>query len=880
MRIKVSDLSTYTNECERKFFYDSLEFMTQKNPFFSFTLGVMDLIKECVFKNNKDMASKYLEERLSLIRDDWFLLNKEKEQRVEWLRKVVNRYFDFELVREKEIVSKNVHYVVKKVVNGEEVELQGKVDFVFRYPDGQYEAVKYRLGAPKLSSAARKPENKPESSLELALCYEGLKGKYPNLIVSYYHLKHKDDTSTDIKEVFNDKKNKNIVTAVFDDSSAVATLKKLEELDLKKLSDLKTEYQYEQNKDNCDLCLYKRLCNGQSVVEMKPLAKKPKEFVPNSKQKEVIKYIDGPMRVVAGPGTGKTGTMVARYVNMIKQGIKPQNILLLSFSNKAVDELKERITSLTSLPMDMLEAYTYNSFCFNILKKYQELLSMSGTIKLISRKDLLGYIVDFLNKRINDYNVEVSFVEPLGKFGIITRIEKVVSIIIERDWLEKSVEELGNMLGIDDMEMMRLYKDCAVFIRTSMKENNQINYSDQIRLTEKLLQEHPALSKQLSKKYKYIIVDEFQDTDEFQCKILYSIAKHHGNICVVGDDDQSIFGWRNAKVENILKFHDAFPNCRDVILTENYRSTRSIVELSSEFIRKNQARIKKRIHAINQSNNLSVMYNEIKQLDDIVPLLKELLKNYEPNDIAIISRKNSTLYKLEEILWKDRIPSKKKANSLRENIHFYNMLVYLEMSLANSYVDLDDISVYCYLRDIAKVNMANIPSGSNIKRAIADSIYYDRLAKDMEWMYLMTQFESFGVQLQEMIRYLALPKPIVTFLERTVEEEKITSFAELYKYLYDIELYQEEITIEDDVTYDAVNLLTSHVSKGLEFPVVIVADLNEFIQEDEEDEEERRVLYVTLTRAKEKLILLDKETKNRSIYSDEIFGLLNLVEAV
>lgn len=868
-KIKVSSLSTY-DDCPREYYYDSIGLKGGADSFFKFTLDCMDVLRAAVQSNDCSIVDKKLLE----VKNEWFVLKQEKEQKTHNLKHLLYRYLSFELTRIKTVIASNVPISVRKEINGQHYIFTDKVDFIFQLANGDYEAVKYKLGAPKLTSAARNYKNKPENSIILTLLYEGLKEKYPGIKVSFYHLKHKDDKSTELAPLFNNKANKNIVTAVLSDSIAATTLKHLETMDLENMFNLSAGVQYfECKKESCDLCEYTVLCitNKKELKELSmdsPSNSRP--FQASRKQLEVINHKDGPIRVSAPPGSGKTGTIVARYKNLIDNGISPSTILMLSFSKKAVEELQERVFLATGIKTS--EIYTYNSFCFSIVTRFKELLGITGKLRLITRKCRYEMIVDFLNANCEKFVVSASFADPFGVYGIIPKLDRLVQETMDRNY---SVEMLMNKHEDLSKELALVCIALADYMREQMTLKGLISYSDQIRLTQQLFLSHPSVPEILSRQYNYIMVDEFQDTDVIQAMVLYSIAEHHKNICIVGDDDQSIYGWRGADVSNILRFNERFPGCTDVILVENYRSTPSIVSICSKIISKNLNRIDKVVKAFNDSLEENVNYIRVQDFNRVSKIVQDILdKGYQQKDIAIISRKNSTLDKVGCVLDSAGFTSINYSNKLRENEDYLKLVNFLSFIHKD---EIDNITLYTYLRNFYNLSL-NEDLGSltfvEYLQCYYKVLFLSILEERDALRYLFdTDFEQ---AIKSIFAATEVESNVSDFVNSLIVEEEVSNLKDLYNILQNIITFQEDIALDDDRKYDAIQLITAHAAKGKEYNVVIIPDINEFSPDNEMDEEERRTLYVALSRAKYELYIINKESKKNSPYACELEAIFEI----
>lgn len=865
--ISTSSLMDF-KECQKLYYFeDALKLKSKKDPFFSFSLEVFDLVKAAVAI--KDSAPVH--EIFKKVSPEWFVLAKEMEERVGFLQAAVTRYLNFELSRKVDIVEDNVLFNFTREVNDKEYTFSGRVDRIIKTADG-YEAIKYKLGSPVLTSAARTPQNKPENCLELALCYTALKEKYPGIKISYYHLRNKDDRSLEPVPVFNNKPNKNIVTATFTDEICEGTLQQLNELELDKMLELCDISTYSCG-DDCSNCEYRMLHDNpiNAVKTVEKVVKKPKaKSKLNSKQAEAANSLYGSIRILAPAGSGKTYAIMVRFTKLIESGVSHKNILVMTFTNKAAEELRERISAATGIDKSELEIYTYNSFCFNVVKRYKAFLGMDK-ISMIKKCDRYNFIRECLEA--NPFE-GVSYSNPYNpNYGIIAEIDKTTSTIIDKNMQSKSVEEVMTALKNSKKEYIEYCIKVATYIQKKMLDLGMINYSDQINLVNKLFDMNPNISKVLSFQYKFLMLDEYQDTDNEQSKFIYSIAKHHNNICIVGDDDQSIYGWRKADIKNILLFHENFPHTKDIIFEKNYRSSRSIVNLAEHIIKGNKVRMNKNIVSASKVADKLPTYTTVDDYPKLLPHVESLLKDYQPGDIAIISRKNSSLVKFETLLSTNSIPARFQVSYLKDHPSFSK--IYNLLQIVFEFDPEDDIALYKALNDLyGYAPTASVKSNLSLYQYLefTKNQYFDDLFNNQ--LPLIKEYSNKAVDevlyTLENILEIGESDAVINYLLEMAKEEDYSTIQQVYDRLKEIVKYEEDINIDAEEV-NCINLITAHGSKGREYPVVILLDINEFAMDNEQDEEARRVLYVALTRAKQELHIFEKANKKaQSPFATEI----------
>lgn len=852
---KISFRSLYDFlQCEKRHYLKSkLKLKGKEDLFREFQVQLLKTLKTIIRNNiSRQQAEKMLSLHISTIDRNWFDLSQEMQQHKNNLKCMYMRFLDYYYSNNLKLVASDVKYTV--LYKG--FEITGKVDMVLQTNKSEYEAVKFKLSAPTISSFARTEENKPVNCFELALMYEGLRRRYTNLKVSFYHLPNRDDTSVSLVPIFNNKANKNIVSAVFNAQQAEQSIHRvLEKKDLLKAITLPEEH-YSQNKKDCKNCNFTMICklSDESVTishrkkHQSNGADTSKVSSFNSKQLQAIEHHKGPLRIFASAGTGKTAVLVKRYESMIQKGIEPSHILLVSFSRKAVEELRSRISVLTGLNDTMIQCYTYNGFCSGILAAFGRLLTYNDLpFYVLSSVERKKFITKFLEKI--PAKPGISYLYPLGEYGIITKMDKITSRLLDTCCRQQisDYETARNLYKKYDDQILTLCHLCTNELVAYMKANNYITYQDQILFVKELFKKYPYISLHLANKYQYIMCDEFQDTDPNQSFVIYSIAKHHYNICICGDDSQSIYKFRGADNSNIIEFHKHFKGCVDVFLDVNYRSNSEIVDLGESIISKNINRVPKSVHAVKHST-AAVSFTQISSLDTLVYIVESILRNSQPRDIAIIARTNSSLERIYDKLSEAGVPARLNQSGADNNIELLRVLNFLSVM----YDQCSDVDRYCF----AFINGAN-PTRTT------ESIISDY------W----TAVSHLGLksQLAALTDYLISGPDVILYLNELIEIEKITSLHSLYNRLVEIIDYKDSVPIENELTNE-ITLITSHSSKGKEYNYVIIPDICEFVDKDDM-EEARRVLFVAVTRARVQVYVC---SKGNSEFSEDVISFLSL----
>ncbi len=601
----------------------------------------------------------------------------------------------------------------------------------------------------------------------------------------------------------------------------------------------------------------------------------------NEKQKEAASHTDGPLLIVAGAGAGKTKTITHRIVNLIKSGIAPENILAVTFTNKAAKEMRERIISeiekhapgQNSIPF----VSTFHSLGVHIIKENARLLGLSKYFSILDESDALSII----KEAEKELGIDPKQYEPKKIKGIISN-EK--SKFIEVDKYEDIANDPlnGNYMAKIVLDVWRLYEK-------KKHQENSLDFDDLLLKSVKLLKENEGVRSMYQNRWKYIHIDEYQDTNEVQylmSKLLCSLDKH---ICVVGDADQNIYSWRGANLKNILNFEKDYPSAKIVLLEQNYRSTQNILEAANEIIKKNKFRPDKNLFTKNGTGEKIGLYealDENEEAEFIATKIIELADNSKTefafSEIAILYRANFQSRALEEAMLRYNIPYQVLGIKFFERKEIKDTLAYLRAALnPQSLSDIKRI-INFPARGIGKATLAKIFANEieslPVKTRIKINSFYALLEEIKEKISNSTP--------SEVIKFTVKRSGIEAELSQGGEEEQerlgnIKELATLaLKYdnfpngpgierlLEDAALASDQdsliINTDKKEIKNAVKLMTVHASKGLEFRNVFITGLEDGLfpherqnttRSSSDSEEERRLFYVALTRAKEKLFL-------------------------
>ncbi len=585
----------------------------------------------------------------------------------------------------------------------------------------------------------------------------------------------------------------------------------------------------------------------------------------NEAQKEAVTHIDGPLLILAGAGSGKTKTITTRLAYLIKNGIPPSNTLTLTFTNKAALEMRNRALAMIEKALYPPLLCTFHKFGLLFLKFYIQRLGRKNSFVIIDTNDKKRIL-----KNINDDLPTSTIASEISKYKN--------SLITPKEAIKRAQQPLYKKIA----QIYQKYEEYTI-------ENNLVDFDDLLSLTYKILSENEDIKEEISQRYQFIMVDEYQDTNELQYKILKTIAAPQNNLCVVGDDDQSIYGWRGANVKNILEFKNQFPNVKIIKLEYNYRSTNKILQAANNLIEHNRNRLGKVLKATKESGeDIKILHfqNETQEALAIAKRIKELINKGVPyGEIAVLYRVNALSRSLEEGLNKENIPYKMVGGvKFYERAEIKDLIAYLRI-ISNPY---DDFSLKRVInkpkRGVGKVALNNLENRAFEKKKSIYEILEDK--EDLKELVSKKAYKEI-VKFIDSLNYLRekMQKGSFYLLEELEREfklrefyasmpesyEKIANIEEFMGYYQDymksypensLEDFLNEISLESDqdqVSEDNICIMSVHASKGLEFEHLFVIGMEEgffpLIGEGTDIEEERRLGYVAITRAKKDLTL-------------------------
>jgi len=612
----------------------------------------------------------------------------------------------------------------------------------------------------------------------------------------------------------------------------------------------------------------------------------------NEQQKEAVLQKDGPILIIAGAGAGKTKTIAHRILHLIKNGVHPENILAITFTNKAAKEMRERVEKIIAsdktLNIPLSYHYkpfisTFHSLGVHIIKENSQLIGLIKNFSIMDRSDSSKLVKECLKS----LDIDSKQFEPSKILNIISR-EKG-NMVSAQDY-SSGAEKNGYTLQSVVQKVWPMYEN-------KLAQEKALDFDDLLLKSYNILKNHKDILEKYQNLWKYIHIDEYQDTNKVQYMTAKLLASKNRNICVVGDVDQSIYSWRGADIENILSFEKDYPEAKVILLEENYRSTQTILSVANEVIKNNKLRKEKNLFTkndIGEKVSFLKALNEIEEARFIARKSQELIaKGVNPREISVLYRANFQSRVLEEAFLTENVPYQVLGTKFFERKEVKDILSFLRASLNTE--SLSDIKriINVPARGIGKVTILKIFEGGKDK--LPDGIkekvntFFNLLVKIKK--------ETEKLKPSEVIKFIIKESGLELELQRGNDEDKerlenmreLATLAIKYDHLpkpEGIEKLLEEAALMTDQDSlekndNAVKLMTVHASKGLEFDYVFITGLEQDLfphqgngteaKTPEEMEEERRLFYVALTRARIKLFLTYAEM--RTIYGSQQMNL-------
>ncbi len=595
----------------------------------------------------------------------------------------------------------------------------------------------------------------------------------------------------------------------------------------------------------------------------------------NDKQKEAVMHIDGPCLVLAGAGSGKTKVLTERIVNLINNGVSPYNILAITFTNKAAREMRERVYNSIEEEANKIFIGTFHSLGLKIVRENAGVIGYSNNVTILDRDDVNTLIKRFMK----ELNLDT---EHYPVKSILNKIS-----FAKNEGL--SPEEFDKFAKAPlDMAACKVYK----MYESALKRSNSVDFDDLLILPLRIFKKDKSVLEKYQEHFKYILVDEYQDTNMVQYDMCKLLASKYRNLFVVGDMDQSIYSFRFANYMNVINFEKDNKDAKVIVLDENYRSTNNILNAANDVIKNNKERKEKNLWS-SKGNGDKIKYircdNELEEASTVVRLTKELLdKGEKPSEIAVLYRTNGQSRVFEEAFLKENIPFK-----IVGSYFFYNRK---EIKDLISYMHL----IYNNNDDASLERVINVPrrgiGSKTIERLRSEASISDKSMFEVVSSGKELGFKNLIIDLTNESKNTDLVGLVDVILDKTgirkeleekndleseirlenLNEFKSIALAFQEKGIFSLEEFLENISLVSDKNEykevdDGINLMTLHSAKGLEFNDVFLVGMEEGIfphnrsfESESELEEERRLCYVGITRAKEHLWLMN--AKKRTLF--------------
>lgn len=614
----------------------------------------------------------------------------------------------------------------------------------------------------------------------------------------------------------------------------------------------------------------------------------------NPQQAEAVINTEGPMLIMAGAGSGKTKVLTCRVANLLQKGVRPYRILAITFTNKAAAEMRERVNNMSGPAAKDVWLFTFHAFCARFLRmEIDKLPGYSGNFAIYDTADSQNLIKQILK----EMNLDDKRFQPSG---ILSRISNAKNALQDAAAFAR---QAGDFYEQKLADIYSRYEQ-------KLQLNNALDFDDLLMLSIKLLQENKEVREKYQDRFDYLLVDEYQDTNHAQYLLTKFLAAKHRNICVVGDADQSIYGWRGADIQNILDFEKDYPDAKVIKLEQNYRSTQIILDAANAVIENNTGRKPKNLWTENKSGADIIYFQAVDERDEARFVIEQLqnlqrTENKKLGDMAILYRTNTQSRIFEEMLIKSGI-SYNMVGGLKfyERKEIKDIIAYLRVIFnpADSLSLLRIINVP--KRGIGDASLAKIQAyaaANNVSlfEAVSNAAAIDGLSSRF-----VSKLDDLAGIIFELMN-LASEAPVEDLIDRVLRDtgyleelgnertpqaqSRIDNLHELISVAQEFAASEEENNLENFLAHvalvsdiddtelgeDAITLMTLHSSKGLEFPVVFLVGMEEglfpharTLMDETEIEEERRLCYVGITRAKEKLFL--SSTKMRTIYGNTV----------
>lgn len=850
-------------ECKKKYEFQMLALKTPNRKYLVFSEAISRMCSALAEGMGKReicrSIRRYLEENYQ---DGWFLLSWQKKTAVERDMQLLSRFLDNFHIQERDTITSGVfcHIPYRHCYTNIEITgINAKADLLIEHGEHNVTGIIIcRKFQRPYSYRASIPENKVVNDIELLFLMAALQKRFPGreIEVQMVSLVSKSD-GEELAE-FETKKGDNIVSIT---SGELKNSPELPQRMAEAISFIKP--------CGCNDCRYQKICRPALNVYMKQSPEisvgqhVPHKITFSDEQRNIICHKTGPARVCAGPGSGKTASMVARMESLLSSGVIPKKILAVTFSRKAAEEISERIQW-----EEKPRVSTLHACAFEILGRYETLV---GKIKLVGKVDsmlLLLKVLEFAPK------IRASYEGLTLPYGLISSLSQDFDFI-RRNGAGKFIEAFPKKDTDGILSIKSIYDEMS-------RREGFVVYDDLVPMAVNLLHENQGIRDILREETDFIVVDEAQDLDEKQMEFVMLLSAEKRNLMICGDADQAIYQFRGGTNYFMVHFKELFPGAADFKLGYNHRSSKEIVEAATALIEKNQERIP--IQLRSDKSYKKPVYLEKFHEDKLGILLHDLTgKGYRYSDIAIIARKNQDLLKICDRMEKG-IPLDRPKHYLRDD-YVFNALLHL---LTLWVIGLDeDEALYCLL-DM----MDYMP----VKKDRNLTLYQDLISQNQILAFDSEEASCYFLEQEGQIKHIFskiyrtlqhFHRPleqgvleaigeffdaeietseVEKWLIEAIEERRMESAEELYQLMNAIKIFKDDTRIHYPAPKNHVHMLTAHDSKGKEFPVVILVGLEEY--ERDSIEEDRRLLYVAMTRAKKVLFLAENYTGRSTLLKE------------
>ncbi|MFD1021017.1 DNA helicase PcrA [Thalassobacillus hwangdonensis] len=613
----------------------------------------------------------------------------------------------------------------------------------------------------------------------------------------------------------------------------------------------------------------------------------------NEQQRQAVAHTDGPLLIMAGAGSGKTRVLTHRIAYLLREkDVSPRSILAITFTNKAAREMKERVERLVGPEAEQILMSTFHSMCVRILRRDIDRIGYDRNFSILDSSDQLSVIKQVLK----ELNLDPKKWDPRAMLGAISNAKNEL----------QEPDDYANLAGsFYEEQIAEVYKG----YQKRLRKNQSLDFDDLIMKTLTLFDQLPEVLEYYQRRFQYIHVDEYQDTNHAQYQLVRQLASKYENLCVVGDSDQSIYRWRGADIQNILSFEKDYPSAKVILLEQNYRSTELILNAANKVIDNNSGRKPKRLWTDNAGGEKIFYHQASTEREEglfVTNKIEEMINrgDYNYKDVAILYRTNAQSRTIEETFVKAGIPYQMIGGTkFYDRKEIKDMLAYLRL-IANPNDDLsfarvvnepkrgvgktsmDKLQAYATDHDISLYDAASEVDFVGVSAKAAKAIMdFQRMIKNwtqqqeflsatdmVEEVIEKTGYEQMlknekSIEAQSRLENIEEFKSVTKNFEETSEDKTLIAF------LTDLALIADIDSMDDDdpMGDNKVVLMTLHSAKGLEFPVVFLIGMEEnvfphsrSIMDDDEMEEERRLAYVGITRAEKQLFL--SHAKMRTLY--------------